>query len=51
MCEARGKDKHEKANIHKAKVTHIERVVFRFFMLPKEVQNIASKLNVKKAIA
>ena len=40
-----------KVNIHKAKVTPVERVVFRFFMLRKEVQKIASKLNVKKAIA
>ena len=40
-----------KAIIHKAKVTPVERVVFRFFMLTKEVQNIASKLNVKNAIA
>ena len=40
-----------KAIIHKNKVTHVERVIFRFFMLTKEVQNIASKLNVKKSIA
>ena len=36
-----------KATIHKAKVTPIERVVFRFFMLTMEVHNMASKLNVK----
>ena len=40
-----------KAPIHKAKVTPVERVVFRFFMLTKEVHNMAKKLNIKKAIA
>ena len=40
-----------KANIHNAKVTPVERVVFRFFMLTKEVQNIATKLNIKKQVA
>ena len=40
-----------KAIIHKTKVTPVERVVFRFFMLTKEVQNIARKFNVKKSIA
>ena len=35
----------------KARITLFERVMFRFFMLTKEVQNIASKLNVKKVIA
>ena len=39
-----------KATIHKAKVTPVERVVFRFFMLIREVHNMASKLKVKKAI-
>ena len=40
-----------KAIIHKTKVTPIERVVFSFSILTKEVQNIASNLNVKKSIA
>ena len=34
--------------IHTTKVTPIKRVMFRFFMFTKELQNIASKLNVKK---
>ena len=39
-----------KTIIHKAKVTPVERVVFRFFMLTNDVQKIANKLNVKKDI-
>ena len=52
MCEARSKDKHEKSkDKHKAKVTPLERVVFRFFMLTMEVHNLASKLKIKKAMS
>ena len=40
-----------KAIIDKNKVTPVERVTFRFFMLTKEVHNMASKLNIKKDIA
>ena len=37
-----------KVSFYKAKVTHVERVMFRFFMLTKEIHNTTSKLNVKK---
>ena len=40
-----------KAQVQKAKVSPVERIVYRFFMLTKEVHNIASKLHVKKVIA
>ncbi len=36
---------------HKSKATPLEHVCYRFFMLPKEVHNTASKFNIRNALS
>ena len=40
-----------KEKLHKDRVSELDRLIYRFFMLPKEVQNNAAKLNISNRLS